>query len=107
MSSFLCAPDDLYRAFITRLRARYSKIPLEGISVNLPVYCLAGTATGFSDVDIGGNWLRSYRAGALGVEPSAERVGLRTVVDVADRQGDKRRRRLASDLRVRSSELTY
>ena len=50
----------------------------------------AGTATGFSVVDVGGNWLRFYRHGSSEDEPAERRSGLLRVLDVAARQGDPR-----------------
>ncbi|WP_104133192.1 hypothetical protein [Cryobacterium sp. M91] len=83
-------PDEFYQAFSARLRAHYGKIPLKGIPRILPIRRKAGTATGFSVVDVGGNWLRFYRTGTTRNEPAADRVGLRRVIDVAARQGDAR-----------------
>ena len=83
-------PDKLYQEFSAGLRASCGKIRLKGIPHILPIRRKAGTATGFSIVDVGSNWLRFYRTGTTENEPAADRVGLRRVIDVAARQGDGR-----------------
>jgi hypothetical protein len=84
-------PGALREAFAAGLKAEFGKIPTAGIPRMLPIRRKAGTATGFTVVDVGGNWLRFYRTGAT--EDDAEdqgRTGLARVVDVAARQGDAR-----------------
>lgn len=66
-------------------------VPLKGVPRILPLRRKAGTATGFSVVDAGGNWLRFYRAPTENaLEEEAPRTGLAGVIDVAARQGDAR-----------------
>ncbi|MGL5827657.1 MAG: VOC family protein [Nocardioides sp.] len=78
----------LYQSFKEGLRAGYGKVPLKGIPRLLQPRRKAGTATGFSVVDVGGNWLRFYATGAS--EDETHRTGLGRVIDVAARQGDAR-----------------
>lgn len=80
------ALDTLHVSFREGLRSRYTKIPTSGIPRLLRIRSKSGTATGFSVVDVGGNWLRFYAAGSSEDEPP--RVGLGRVIDVAARQGD-------------------
>lgn len=81
-------PDALHRSFTAGLREAFGKVPVAGIPRILPLRRKAGTATGFSVVDVGGNWLRFYRSGAT--EDEEPRTGLARVIDVAARQGDSR-----------------
>lgn len=81
-------PGALRASFAEGLRAVQGLVPLSGIPRLLPVRRKAGTATGFSLVDVGGNWLRFYRHGSREDEPP--RTGLGRVIDVAARQGDAR-----------------
>jgi catechol 2,3-dioxygenase-like lactoylglutathione lyase family enzyme len=81
-------PQEIYDAFVAGLREAYGRIPKAGIPRILPIRSKAGTATGFSVVDVGGNWLRFYRTGATEDEPP--RTGLGRAIDVAARQGDAR-----------------
>ncbi|PJJ62307.1 VOC family protein [Compostimonas suwonensis] len=81
-------PEGLHSSFRDGLRARFGSAPRRGIPRVLPPRRKAGTATGFTVVDVGGNWLRFYRSGASEDEPA--RSGLGRVVDVAARQGDAR-----------------
>jgi hypothetical protein len=84
-------PAALRESFAAGLKQEFGKIPTAGIPRMLSVRRKAGTATGFTIVDPGGNWLRFYRADAS--EDDAEdqsRTGLARVVDVAARQGDAR-----------------
>ncbi|UZN03323.1 hypothetical protein [Cellulomonas sp. S1-8] len=83
-------PGERHDAFKAGLRERYGKVPIKGIPRLLPPRRKAGTATGFSVVDVGGNWLRFYRAGASEDDPTERRHGLGRVIDVAARQGDAR-----------------
>jgi catechol 2,3-dioxygenase-like lactoylglutathione lyase family enzyme len=79
-----------HEAFKTGLRERYGRVPTKGIPRLLPPRRKAGTATGFSVVDVGGNWLRFYRAGSSDDDAAERRSGLGRVIDVAARQGDAR-----------------
>ena len=84
-------PGRLHETFKAGLRERFGKVPTRGIPRLLPPRRKAGTATGFSIVDIGGNWLRFYREGSSEIESAQERrVGLGRAIDVAARQGDSR-----------------
>lgn len=83
-------PGARHESFKAGLRELYGKVPVKGIPRILPVRRKAGTATGFSVVDTGGNWLRFYRQGASENEPIERRSGLARVIDVAARQGDSR-----------------
>ncbi|MGL5816011.1 MAG: hypothetical protein ACRCYR_00500 [Phycicoccus sp.] len=82
--------DALHVAFETGLRTRYGRVPVAGIPRLLRPRRKAGTATGFSLVDPGGNWVRVYRAGEAEEEPGQRRSGLARTIDVAARQGDAR-----------------
>lgn len=82
---------ELRADFAAGLRAAYGKVPAAGVPRLLSLRRKAGTATGFSLVDPGGNWLRFYAAGSDGGETAEpRRTGLARVVDVAARQGDAR-----------------
>ncbi|TFC06886.1 hypothetical protein E3O42_00380 [Cryobacterium adonitolivorans] len=83
-------PGEHHEAFKAGLRERYGKVPIKGIPRLLPPRRKAGTATGFSVVDVGGNWLRFYRHGSSEDDPVERRSGLLRVIDVAARQGDSR-----------------
>ena len=90
-SVIITVPDleDFYSQFRAGLKQDFGRIPIAGIPRILPIRSKAGTATGFTIVDTGGNWLRFYRTGAS--EDSEEaRTGLGRVVEVAARQGDSR-----------------
>jgi catechol 2,3-dioxygenase-like lactoylglutathione lyase family enzyme len=88
--------------FASGLRRQRGRVPVAGIPRLLPIRRKAGTATGFTIVDVGGNWLRFYRSpgddgddGAGTEEARSEedeppRTGLGRVIDVAARQGDSR-----------------
>lgn len=76
--------------FTAGLRARFGKVPVTGIPRLLPPRRKAGTATGFSVVDVGGNGLRLYRAGSSEDDVTERRSGLGRVMEVAARQGDAR-----------------
>src|SRR5262245_23699463 len=56
-------PDALYRDFAEGLRTFYSKLPIAGIPRILRPRKKYGTVRGFSVVDVGGNWLRIFKAG--------------------------------------------
>ena len=83
-------PGYRHEAFKKGLRELYGKVPIKGIPRLLPPRRKAGTATGFTVVDVGGNWLRFYRHGSSEDDPSERRSGLARVIDVAARQGDSR-----------------
>ncbi len=82
--------EQLHDSVKEGLRASFGKVPVKGVPRLLPPRRKAGTATGFSAVDVGGNWLRFYATGASGEE--APRTGLGRVIDFAAREGDARRR---------------
>ncbi|MCS5718126.1 hypothetical protein N1027_08250 [Herbiconiux sp. CPCC 205763] len=83
-------PGERHDAFKAGLRELYGRVPTKGIPRLLPPRRKAGTATGFSVVDVGGNWLRFYREGSSEDEATERRSGLARVIDVAARQGDAR-----------------
>ncbi len=80
--------EQLHESFKEGLRSSYGKVPIKGIPRLLQPRRKAGTPTGFSVVDVGGNWLRFFSTGAPGDE--IPRTGLGRVIDVAARQGDAR-----------------
>jgi len=88
-STIIAVPDanQLYERFAAGLRAAYGKLPSSGIPRILRPRSKAGTVSGFSVVDPGGNWLRVYRLGDSedDVQPS---TGLARVVDNAARRAD-------------------
>jgi catechol 2,3-dioxygenase-like lactoylglutathione lyase family enzyme len=81
-------PGERHEAFKAGLRERFGKVPIKGIPRLLPPRGKAGTATGFSVVDVGGNWLRFYRHGSSDDDSAERRSGLGRVIDVDTRQGD-------------------
>jgi catechol 2,3-dioxygenase-like lactoylglutathione lyase family enzyme len=101
-------PGALHQSFTEGLRSAYGKVPVAGIPRLLRPRRKAGTATGFTVVDVGGNWLRFYRTpNPGGDEPENDTLttaprdayteenepvhtGLARVIDVAARQGDAR-----------------
>jgi catechol 2,3-dioxygenase-like lactoylglutathione lyase family enzyme len=87
-SVIISVPDAeaLYASFADRLRTRYGKLPSAGIPRILRPRRKQGTATGFTIVDPGGNWLRFFRSDAT--EDEARGEGLTRVMEVAARQGD-------------------
>lgn len=89
-SVIITVPDveALYASFADGLRTRYGKLPSAGIPRILRPRRKQGTATGFTIVDVGGNWLRFYRTGAT--EDEAPGEGLTRAMEVAARQGDAR-----------------
>ena len=91
-SAIITVPDPgaLHDVFAAGLKRAYGRVPRAGIPRVLPLRRKAGTATGFSVVDPGGNWLRFYRTGAAEDDPGEQRTGLGRVIDVAARQGDAR-----------------
>jgi hypothetical protein len=82
--------DALHAAFRDGLRDHLGKVPVAGIPRLLRARRKAGTATGFSVVDTGGNWVRVYRAGESEERPDERRTGLARVIDVAALHGDAR-----------------
>ena len=92
-SAIITVPDPgaLHESFRAGLKQQFGRVPTAGIPRLLPIRKKAGTATGFSVVDVGGNWLRFYRTGATEEDSTEEtRKGLGRVVEVAARQGDAR-----------------
>ncbi len=91
-SAIITVPDAgaLHDDFAAGLKRALGHVPRAGIPRVLPLRRKAGTATGFSVVGPGGNWLRFYRAGATEDDPEEQRTGLGRVIDVAARQGDAR-----------------
>lgn len=89
-SAIITVPDpgQLWASFRDGLRDGLGAVPTRGIPRLLRPRRKAGTATGFTIVDPGGNWLRFYRSGAA--EDESPRTGLGRVIDVAARQGDAR-----------------
>src|SRR4029077_6611909 len=79
-------PDALYHAFAAGLRAAYKKLPTVGIPRILRPRKKFGTVRGFSVVDVGGNWLRIFKAGETQAQDTAS--GLAKIVEVAARLGD-------------------
>ncbi|SDT31615.1 hypothetical protein SAMN04488543_3696 [Friedmanniella luteola] len=91
-SVIVVVPDteQLYAAFAAGLRTAYGRLPSAGIPRILRPRRKQGTAAGFSVVDVGGNWLRFYRAGDVEEEAGTRSTGLARVLEVAARQGDAR-----------------
>lgn len=89
-SAIITVPDiaRLHESFTEGLRRDFGRVPTAGIPRLLRLRRKAGTATGFSVIDVGGNWLRFYALGAS--EDETPRSGLARVIDVAARQGDSR-----------------
>lgn len=89
-SAIITVPDPgkTWESFRDGLRACFGSVPTKGIPRLLRPRIKAGTATGFTVIDPGGNWLRFYRSGAA--EDETPRTGLARVIDVAARQGDAR-----------------
>ncbi len=82
-------PDALYQSFADGLRTAYGKIPVAGIPRLLRPRKKFGTVSGFSLVDVGGNWLRVSRAGDT-EEDQEPATGLAKIVLTAARLGDAR-----------------
>lgn len=80
----------VHDAFAAGLKGGLGRVPRAGIPRLLRVREKSGTATGFSLVDPGGNWLRFYREGSSEESESAHQSGLRRVLATAARQGDAR-----------------
>jgi catechol 2,3-dioxygenase-like lactoylglutathione lyase family enzyme len=101
-------PESLHASFAQGLREVFGRVPVGGIPRLLRPRRKAGTATCFTVVDVGGNWLRFYRTPSpSGDEPETDaqaaaprkpyveedepvHAGLERVIDVAARQGDAR-----------------
>lgn len=85
-------PDALYRSFAEGLRKAYGKLPVSGIPRILRPRKRYGTVSGFSVVDVGGNWLRVSKIGDTeddaGEAEGEEKTGLAKILDVAARLGD-------------------
>lgn len=79
--------DALYQDFAAGLREFYGKLPVKGIPRITRPRRKFGTVSGFSVVDVGGNWLRVYRAGADEAE-GEKKPGLVGQLEVAARLGD-------------------
>lgn len=92
-SVIVVVPDaeTLYAAFADGLRRHFGRLPSAGIPRILRPRRKQGTATGFSVVDVGGNWLRFYRAGEVeDDDPPGLDGELARIVDLTARQGDAR-----------------
>ena len=82
-------PDSLYQHFASRLREKFGKLPVKGIPRITRPRKKYGTVSGFSIVDVGGNWLRISKLGDTEQEDSAEeKDGLMGFLNVATRLGD-------------------
>ncbi|GIG35851.1 hypothetical protein [Cellulomonas pakistanensis] len=90
-SVIVVVPDAeaLYRQFADGLRAHLGRLPASGIPRLLRPRRKQGTTTGFTVVDVGGNWLRFFREADVAAEEPAA-TGLARAVEVAARQGDAR-----------------
>jgi hypothetical protein len=99
--------EALHAQFAAGLRERFGRVPAAGIPRMLRPRRKQGTAAGFTVVDVGGNWLRIYRAAdvADGAEPEPSSSGLARAVEVVARQGDARGDE-AQALRVLDAGLT-
>jgi catechol 2,3-dioxygenase-like lactoylglutathione lyase family enzyme len=82
--------DALYHAFAAGLRAAYGKLPTVGFPRILRPRKKLGTVSGFSVVDVGGNWLRISKLGDKEEDEDAKKKmsGLAKMLDVAARLGD-------------------
>lgn len=95
-SVIITVPDAeaLHAEFAHGLRAAFGRVPAAGVPRLLRPRRKQGTTTGFTVVDVGGNWLRFYRAAdTLAPETAAPEnpaTGLARTVEVAARQGDAR-----------------
>lgn len=90
-SVIVVVPDAeaLYRQFADGLRAHLGRLPVAGVPRLLRPRRKQGTTTGFTVVDVGGNWLRFYREADVGSDEPAG-TGLARALEVAARQGDAR-----------------
>lgn len=82
--------DRWYESFRNGLEQLYGRTPSRAIPRLLRPRRKAGTATGFSVVDVGGNWIRVFREQQLDERPDEPVSGLARVLEVAARQGDAR-----------------
>lgn len=90
-SAIIVVPDvdAVYQAFAAGLRKAYGKLPVAGFPRILRPRKKYGTVTGFSVVDVGGNWLRLYKLGVNEDDESAgNTTGLLKRLEVAARLGD-------------------
>ena len=89
-SVIVVVPDaqTLHREFADGLRAARGRVPLSGIPRLLRPRKKAGTVAGFTLVDVGGNWLRFYRAGDTEDDHDRRDSGLTRALMGAARQGD-------------------
>jgi hypothetical protein len=81
-------PDALYHSFADGLRKAYGKLPVSGIPRILRPRKRFGTVSGFSVVDVGGNWLRVSKAGDTEEATDGAEAGLAKILEVAARLGD-------------------
>jgi hypothetical protein len=81
-------PDALYQAFASGLRAAYGKLPIKGLPRITRPRKKYGTVSGFSVVDVGGNWLRVSKAGDQEPELDEKTPGLAGAVELAARLAD-------------------
>ena len=72
--------DELHAAWAAGLRAHLGRVPVAGTPRLLRPRRKQGTATGFTLVDPGGNWIRVYRAGGPGETGG---TGLQRVLRIA------------------------
>lgn len=92
-SVIVVVPDAeaLYAAFADGLRRGLGRLPSAGAPRILRPRRKQGTTAGFTVVDVGGNWLRFYRAADTAADPGEGRsTGLARVLEVAARHGDAR-----------------
>lgn len=82
--------EALYATFAAVLRQAYGRLPVAGVPRILRPRRKQGTTAGFTLVDVGGNWLRRYRAVDTETDGGDRSSGLARVVEVAARQGDAR-----------------
>ena len=89
-SAIIVVPDaeELYAEFAAGLRVARGAVPLKGVPRLLRPRRKQGTVSGFTLVDVGGNWLRFYRAGDVEGADDEGPVGLARVLLAAARQGD-------------------
>lgn len=91
-STIVTVPDvgEIYDAFEAGLKNGMGRVPRAGIPRLLRIRAKSGTATGFSLVDPGGNWLRFFREGDSEDSADHEQSKLQRVIAAAARQGDAR-----------------
>jgi catechol 2,3-dioxygenase-like lactoylglutathione lyase family enzyme len=81
--------DALYRAFAAGLRVAYGKLPTVGFPRITRPRKKFGTVSGFSVVDVGGNWLRISKLRDKEEDEAAKQTnGLAKMLDVSARLGD-------------------